>query len=90
MKYENNFYKYNGKFVPLEIYKLQTALFGGPSVLIYNEDRTQEWEETKSNNVKALQEFMGKNVVKCYACGFCNEKGQIQLVEKINNEKYWF
>ena len=80
----------NPKPEKLEVYKLQTALFGGPSVLIYNEDRTQEWEEHKKNNVKALQEFMGPGVVKCYACGFQNEKGQIMLLEKVNNEKYWF
>ena len=39
--------------IPLEVYKVQVALFGGPSVLIYNEDRTQQWEETKPNNVKS-------------------------------------
>ena len=84
-------YKLGNQIMPLEIYKLQTALFGGPSVLIYNEDRTQEWEEHKDNNVKALQEFMGKDVIKCYACGFQNPKtGQIQLVEKIEDTKYWF
>lgn len=87
MKYPAYHVDYDGE---LEVYKIQTALFGGPSVLIYNEDRTQMWEETKSNNVKALQEFMGKNVVKCYAIGFQNKKGQIVLVDKINEEKYYF
>ena len=90
MKYKNNFYKIDGKIIPLEVYKLQTALFGDPSVLIYNEDKTQLWEETKPNNVKVLQKFMGKNVVKCYACGFQNDKGQIQLVDKVNEPEYWF
>ena len=77
----------------LEVYKMQTSLFssdGIGSVLIYNEDRTQLWEEFKPNNVKALREFMGKNVVKCYACGYQNDKGQIVLVDKIDEEEYWF
>ena len=74
----------------LEVYKVQVALFGGPSVLIYNEDRTQEWEEHKKNNVEALIKFIGKGVVKCYCCGYQNEQGQIVLVDKIYNEKYFF
>lgn len=90
MQYKNNFYKLDGEFVPLEVYKVQVALFGGPSVLIYNEDRTQQWEETKPNNVKAIREFIGMNTYKCYCCGFCNKKDQIQLVDIVDNEKYWF
>lgn len=77
----------------LEVYKMQTSLFssdGIGSVLIYNEDRTQLWEEFKPNNVKVLKEFMGKNVVKCYAIGFQNKQGQIQLVDKIDDKKYFF
>lgn len=89
MLYEKSFYKVKNKFIPLEVYKMQTAIFGTPSVLIYNEDRTQIWEETKPNNVKALQEFMG-NTVKCYACGFQNKKGQIQLVDLVPEKEYWF
>ena len=58
MLYEKNFYKIENKMIPLEVYKVQVALFGGPSVLIYNEDRTQQWEETKPNNVKAIREFI--------------------------------
>lgn len=89
MKYPAYHIDYDGE---LEVYKLQTSLFStaGSTVLIYNEDRTQMWEETKLNNVKALQEFMGKGVVKCYAIGFQNNKGQIQLVDKIDEPKYFF
>ena len=77
---------------PLEVYKLQTSLFStvGSTVLIYNEDRTQVWEETKPNNVKALQKFMGKHVLKCYACGYQNKKGQIVLVDLVKDKQYWF
>lgn len=83
----------NGKPTTLEIYKLQTSLFRTvkqQSVLIYNEDKTQMWEETGTRNVKALQKFMGKNVIKCYACGYQNEDGKIVLIEKENNTKYHF
>ena len=90
MLYEKNFYKTKNKIVPLEVYKVQVALFGGPSVLIYNEDRTQEWEETKPKNVKALLNFIGKNIVKCYCAGYQNDNGQIVLVDKIEDKKYWF
>ena len=90
MKYENSVYMVKGKMVPLEIYKVQVALFGGPSVLIYNEDRSQMHEEYNPNNVKVLQEFIGKNVVKCYCCGYLDDNGKINLVDKVNDEKYWF
>lgn len=78
---------------PLEVYKMQTSLFssnGIGSVLIYNEDRTQEWEETKPNNVQALKDFMGKDVIKCYAAGYQNDNGQIVLVTKVDEKQYWF
>ena len=78
---------------PLEVYKMQTSLFSSlhkGSVLIYNEDRTQLWEEFGERNVKALQKFMGKNVVKCYACGYQDENGKIILVDKVDKEEYWF
>lgn len=74
----------------LEVYKVQVALFGGPSVLIYNEDRTQEWEEHKPNNVEALRKFIGKDTAKCYCCGYQNDKGQIVLVDIVKNKTYWF
>lgn len=90
MKYDAYDVRNPNKGEKLEVYKLQTALFGGPAVLIYNEDKTEQWEETELNNVKVLQEFMGKNVVKCYACGFKNEKDQIVLVDKVDEEEYWF
>lgn len=34
--------KLDGKDVLKEVYKVQVALFGGPSILIYNENRTQK------------------------------------------------
>lgn len=74
----------------LEVYKVQVALFGGPSVLIYNEDKTQLWEESNKNNVETLRNFIGKNTIKCYCIGYQNKKGQIMLVDKINDEKYFF
>lgn len=83
----------NGKPTTLEIYKLQTSLFRTnkyQSVLIYNEDRTQEYETSKTKEVQALQKFMGKNVIKCYACGYQNENGQIVLIEKELDKQYWF
>lgn len=90
MKYPAYHVDHKGK---LEVYKMQTSVFssdGIGSVLIYNEDRTQLWEEFEPNNVKTLKDFMGKDVVKCYAIGFQNKKGQIQLVDKINEPKYFF
>lgn len=92
MKYNAYDIRNPNKTEKLEVYKLQTSLFStaGSTVLIYNEDRTQMWEETKPNNVKALQEFMGKHIAKCYACGYQNEKGQIVLVDKVPEKEYWF
>lgn len=90
MQYKNNFYKVGKKVVPLEVYKVQVALFGGPSVLIYNEDKTQVWEEHKKNNVETLINFIGKNIVKCYCAGYQNEQGQIVLVDKVEEQEYWF
>ena len=74
----------------LEVYKIQVALFGGPGVLIYNEDRTQMLNEMNPKNVKVLRKFIGENVIKCYCCGYQNKKGQIVLVDKINDQKYYF
>ena len=80
--------KLNDRPVELEVYKVQVALFGGPSVLIYNEDRTQQWQEDKPNNVKALRKFIGNRNVKVYALGYQDFAGRIVL-QKVLPRNMW-
>ena len=79
--------------IELEVYKVQVALFGGPSVLIYNEDRTQIYETQKPEEVKTICNFIGKNKIKAYVCGSQNKKGQIVMQkvipESISNKYNW-
>ena len=75
----------------LEVYKVQIALFGGPAALIYNEDKSDMWEETDPKRVSELRHLIGNNVVKCYWCGYHDEKtDKIVLVDKVNEPKYFF
>lgn len=74
--------KLDGKDVLKEVYKVQVALFGGPSVLIYNEDRTQRYEVHNKKEIQAIQKFIGKTNVKVYVAGHLNEDGQI-VMEKV-------
>jgi hypothetical protein len=67
----------------LEVYKVQVALFGGPSVLIYNEDRTQRYEVHSIKEVKAIRKFIGNKTVKAYVAGNLNEDGQIVMQKLI-------
>lgn len=70
----------------LEVYKVQVALFGGPSILIYNEDRTQMYETHNRNEVKEMQKLIGRQTTKCYVCGNQNSDGKIVLMKVIPND----
>lgn len=78
--------KLDGKDVLKEVYKVQVALFGGPSILIYNEDRTQRYEVHSKKEIQAIQKFIGKRNVKVYVAGDMNEDGQI-VMEKVIPKK---
>ena len=70
--------------IELEVYKVQTSLFGKtPSVLIYNEDKTQMYETANPKEVKTIRKFIGLKSVKEYCCGYQNEDGQIVLQKLI-------
>ena len=71
--------------VKLEVYKVQVSIFGTPAVLIYNEDRSQSYEETNPNNIKAIRDFIGKNTLKCYIAGNMNSDGKIVFQKVIPN-----
>jgi len=79
--------KLAGVPIELEVYKVQIALFGGPGVLIYNEDRTEEWEETNPKEVKAISKFV-ENQSKSFVAGYLNDEGQICLEKLLEGE--WF
>lgn len=76
-----------GAPVELEVYKVQLALFGQSTVLIYNEDGTEEWLEINPEEVKAISEFV-KHQPKSFVAGYYNEKGQICLEKLLEGE--WF
>lgn len=78
--------KLDGKDTFREVYKVQVSLFGGPSILIYNEDRTQLYQVHSTIEIKAIQKFIGKNKVKVYVAGYQNEDGQI-VMEKVIPDK---
>lgn len=69
-----------------QIYKIQVALFGGPSILIYNEDRTERYEVHAIEEINAIQKFIGKGKVKVYVAGYLNENGQIVMEKVIPNK----
>lgn len=70
----------------LEIYKVQVSIFGEPSVLIYNEDKTQLYQVYASKEIKAIRKFIGKKTLKCYVSGILNPEGQIQLMKVIPDD----
>lgn len=70
----------------LEVYKVQVAIFGEPSALIYNEDRTQLYQMHARKEVKAIRKFIGKKTLKCYVGGILNPEGQIQLMKVIPDD----
>lgn len=90
MKYDAYDVRNPNKGEKLEVYKIQVALFGGPGILIYNEDRTQEWEDFNPNNVNAIREFIGIDAYKAYACGYQDKNGKIILVDTVPEKEYWF
>lgn len=67
----------------LEVYKVQVSIFGCNAVLIYNEDRTQTWKETDKNNIKAIRNFIGKDIMKTYIVGRQDKKGRIVMMKPI-------
>lgn len=75
----------------LQVYKVQTAIFGTPSVLIYNEDRTELWEDSKPNRVKAIKDLIG-NKEKAYVVGYSDDNGIIHILEVLTDKdkKYYF
>jgi len=80
--------KLDGKEVLKEIYKVQVALFGGPGILIYNEDRSELWETHNKKEVSVIRNVIGKSNVKGYVAGHLNENGQI-VIEKAIPYKIW-
>ena len=76
----------DGNSVTKEVYKVQIALFGGPSALMYNEDKTQTYETNNRQEVKAIRDFIGKGNVKVYVMGHLNNNGQI-VMEKVIPKK---
>ncbi len=79
--------KSDGIPLELEVYKVQIALFGGPSALIYNEDRTEIWQEDEPEKVKVISKFV-RNKPKAFVAGYLNDKGQICLEKLLEGE--WF
>lgn len=77
----------------LEVYKVQIALFGGPSCLIYNEDRTQQYETQDKKEIKAIQKLIGQKTVKAFVCGNQDPSGKIVLMKviprKTAQEYHW-
>lgn len=67
----------------LEVYKVQVALFGEPAVLIYNEDRTEQYEETNPKQIKAIRSLIGKSTMKCFVAGHTNPEGKIVLMKVL-------
>lgn len=67
----------------LEVYKVQVAIFGGPSILIYNEDRSQRYEVHSTKEINTIRKFIGKKTVKCYVAGNQNPEGQIVMMKVI-------
>lgn len=74
--------KTNNKEVLREVYKVQVAIFGGPAVLIYNEDRTETYETTNPKEVANIRKFIGPNTVKTYIVGYLDKNGKI-VMEKV-------
>lgn len=78
--------KLDGKDTFREVYKVQVALFGGPGVMIYNEDRTQLYETHNAAEIKAIRKFIGNKTVKSYIAGYQNANGQIIMEKVIPNK----
>ena len=76
---------YIGKIeVELEVYKVQVSLFGKtPSVLIYNEDKSQLYETCDKKEVMKIRKFIGHTTIKCYIAGNQNEDGRIVFQKVI-------
>ena len=70
----------------LEVYKVQVAMFGRPSILICNEDKSQRYEVHAEKEIKAIRKFIGKKTIKCYVCGNQNPEGQIVMMKVIPND----
>lgn len=79
--------KLSGVETEFEVYKVQLALFGGPAVLIYNQDRTEQWQETNPEQVKTISKFV-HNRPKSFVAGYLNPKGQICLEKLLEGD--WF
>lgn len=70
--------------VNLEVYKVQVSLFGKiPSVLIYNEDKSQLYETNDKKEVMRIRKFIGHTTIKCYIAGNQGEDGQIVFQKVI-------
>lgn len=69
--------------IELEVFKVQVSLFGQPAVLIYNEDRTELYEETNPKDIKYIRNFIGRNTVKTYVAGNINPEGKIVLMKVL-------
>ena len=84
MKIKGYFVK--GEDIDLEVFKVQVSLFGQPAVLIYNEDRSYMYEETKPVNVKSIRNFIGKSTIKTYVAGNIDPEGKIHLMKVLPNK----
>ena len=76
---------YIGKVeLELEVYKVQVSLFGKtPSVLIYNEDKSQLYETCDRKELKTIRKFIGNKTLKCYVTGNQTEDGKIVFQKVI-------
>ena len=72
--------------IELEVFKVQTSLFGQPAVLIYNEDRTILYEETNLEAIKHIKKLIGQNTIKTYVAGSMNSDGKIVLTKVLPND----
>lgn len=71
----------------LEVYKVQIAIFGGPGCLIYNEDRTEQYETHNPKEVNEISKLI-KGKSKAFVAGYYNDKQQICLEKLLEGE--WF
>ena len=78
--------KLDGKDVLKEVYKVQVSIFGTPSILIYNEDKTQLYQVHSKKEIQAIRKFIGQKNIKVYVAGDINEDGQIIMEKVIPNK----
>lgn len=82
-------YDVRNKPIELEVYKVQIALFGGPSCLIYNETRDETYETHDKKEVERIQKFIEKKT-KAFVAGQYNKKNGKIILMHLLEEKNLF